>query len=348
MISTHRVIAGSALDMGKMENESVDLVVTSPPYPMIQMWDDSFGKQDPSISAALKADDGEQAFALMHRLLDRVWEECFRVLRPGAFACINIGDAVRTIGGNFQLYPNHSRIMAGFGAAGFQALPFILWRKPTNAPNKFMGSGMLPSGAYVTLEHEYILVFRKGGKRSFTGADRERRRRSAFFWEERNSWFSDIWDLRGSRQRLDHNTVRSRSAAFPFELAFRLVQMYSIQGDTVLDPFLGTGTSSAAALASGRNSIGIELERELFPVLETLFSSAAEFGNRRQKQRLADHHSFIEEYRIKQSKEPKHLNIPYGFPVITRQECDLRIPLISKVERKPDPDIFFQAEHFFS
>jgi DNA modification methylase len=309
------------------------------------MWDESFGKQDPSISSALEHEDGDMAFELMHSLLDKVWKECFRVLKAGAFACINVGDAVRTLGGNFRLYPNHSRIMAGFGAAGFQALPFILWRKPTNAPNKFMGSGMLPSGAYVTLEHEYILVFRKGGKRSFTGADQERRRRSAFFWEERNSWFSDIWDLRGSRQSLEGNGARNRSAAFPFELAFRLVQMYSLQEDTVLDPFLGTGTSSAAALVSGRNSIGIELEREFFPSVEARLSSAEEFGTLRQKRRLADHHTFIEEYRIKQSKEPKHLNIPYGFPVITRQECYLSLPLISKIKQKPDPDIFFKAEH---
>ncbi len=82
-----------------------------------------------------------------------------------------------------------------------------------------MGSGMLPAGAYVTLEHEYVLIFRKGGKRTFPSQNQaERRRRSAFFWEERNRWFSDVWDFKGERQRLNGSDIDRRSAAFPFEL----------------------------------------------------------------------------------------------------------------------------------
>ena len=126
--------------------------------------------------------------------------------------------------------------------AGFTSLPDILWRKPTNAPNKFMGSGMLPAGAYVTYEHEYILIFRKGGKRAFDRPPRRRqlRRRSAYFWEERNVWFSDVWtDLTGDAPGSRRRETRARSAAFPFELPYRLIQMFSVYGDTVLDPFAG-------------------------------------------------------------------------------------------------------------
>ena len=186
---------------------------------------------------------------------------------PTEHANINIGDAVRTIGKNFQLYPNHARILTTFSKQGFTVLPEIIWRKPTNAPNKFMGSGMLPPSAYVTLEHEFILILRKGGKRIFkTEKDKINRRNSAYFWEERNTWFSDIWDLRGVTQTMlekKSKELRSRSAAFPFELAYRLINMYSVKGDVILDPFLGTGTTTIAAMVSARNSIGFEIEKNL-------------------------------------------------------------------------------------
>ena len=104
-----------------------------------------------------------RAFELMHAELDKVWDECFRVLKSGGFLCINIGEATRTVGNEFRLYNNSSRIVSHCTGLGMVNLPNILWRKQTNAPNKFMGSGMLPCGAYVTLEHEWILIFRKGG-----------------------------------------------------------------------------------------------------------------------------------------------------------------------------------------
>jgi DNA modification methylase len=118
---------------------------------------------------------------------------------------------------------------------GFSALPAILWRKQTNAPNKFMGSGMMPPGAYVTLEHEYILILRKGNKREFTSIkEKQNRRESAFFQEERNFWFSDVWmDLKGTTQNLFDNKATERSAAYPFELPYRLISMFSVKSDTV-------------------------------------------------------------------------------------------------------------------
>lgn len=117
----------------------------------------------------------------MHQELDKIWSECYRVLKEGGIACINIGDATRTINNNFCLYTNHARIINYCLKIGFTNLPNIIWRKQTNAPNKFMGSGMLPAGAYVTLEHEWILIFRKGGKRQFkTEKDKVERRSSSF------------------------------------------------------------------------------------------------------------------------------------------------------------------------
>ncbi len=167
MKTNHKIIFSNSKNMDDVPSESVDLIVTSPPYPMIQMWDEMFCKQNPSIEAALKKVEGSAAFEMMHKILDPVWNEVFRVLKYGGLACINIGDATRTINGNFALYPNHMRILKCLLRIGFTALPDILWRKQTNAPNKFMGSGMLPAGAYVTLEHEYILTVRKGPNREF-------------------------------------------------------------------------------------------------------------------------------------------------------------------------------------
>jgi len=328
----HTTIIGDARDMSEVFPETIDLVVTSPPYPMIRMWDDLFCCQEPSIRNHLDAHEGMVAFELMHKELDRVWDEIFRVLKTGGFACINIGDATRKLGDDFCLYPNHARILQGLTALGFHVLPDILWRKQTNAPNKFMGSGMLPAGAYVTLEHEYILVVRKGSKRCFnTIEEKSRRRESAIFWEERNQFFSDIWmDLKGAGQDLKQGASRKRSAAFPFELAYRLICMYSIQQDIVLDPFLGTGTTQAAAAAACRSSIGIEKDASFIPAVGKWLEHIVDFANRYHQDRLARHITFVKN-RIAAKKPLKHLNRHYAFPVITSQERDLFFHDLQKI-----------------
>ena len=332
MISDHRIHFADATQMSDVASQSVHLVVTSPPYPMIEMWDDQFSRQA-AIQKALKRPIGKEAFELMHRQLDRVWDELQRVLVPGGIACINIGDATRTLDGEFALYPNHSRILARMLAIGFSNLPNILWRKQTNAPNKFMGSGMMPPGAYVTLEHEYILIFRKGDKRLFKSqAEKANRRQSAFFWEERNQWFSDVWmDLKGTRQKTGDKQLRKRSGAYPFELAYRLICMFSVMGDTVLDPFLGTGTTLFAAVAAGRNSLGVELEKAFAPMIGQGSQQTIDLGRHRIGERFDNHLQFVRD-REAAGKTIKHINRVYGFPVITRQEVELMIPLPAAIQ----------------
>jgi DNA modification methylase len=310
----------------------VHLAVTSPPYPMIAMWDDLFVHQDPKILRALNEKDGLKAFELMHRILDPIWQELYRILINGGIACINIGDATRTVGDNFMLYANHSRILSSLIKAGFSALPLILWRKPTNAPNKFMGSGMLPGGAYVTLEHEYILIVRKGSKREFKSAkEKQNRRESALFWEERNTWFSDVWlGLIGTQQKLKKNATRLRSGAFPFELAYRLVNMYSAKGDTVVDPFLGTGTTLWTAMACARNSIGFEIETGFEEIIETNRDKITASSNDRIQQRMNDHLAYLDSRKDEKDKF-KYLNRHYKFPVMTRQETELFINPLKKI-----------------
>ncbi len=333
MQTEHKVYKASATIMKEIQNESVSLVVTSPPYPMIDMWDDSFRTQTVSIDVEDEA-RVDNTFYDMHRILNDVWKEAYRVLSPGGFLCINIGDATRTINGTFRLFSNHSKILQDCLSIGFLNLPNIIWRKQTNAPNKFMGSGMLPGGAYVTLEHEYILIFRKPGKRLFkTEVDKKLRRESAFFWEERNVWFSDVWDFKGTTQSMKGNAGRERSGAYPIELPHRLINMYSLRGDTVLDPFLGTGTTTLAAMMNGRNSVGYDIDPSFIDILDSRVSGAfiAE-SNRITYNRIMNHSQFIEDY-IKKGKQPKHVNKNYMFPVITKQETDLKLYGISDITR---------------
>ena len=322
--TTHRILIEDARRLTAVADQSVHLVVTSPPYPMIEMWDGMFSELSPSVRAGLAAENAQVAFEGMHTILDDVWKECHRTLVPGGLLCINIGDAVRTMGGTFRMYSNHSRIITAMTRLGFDVLPDILWRKPTNAPNKFMGSGMLPTGAYVTYEHEYVLIFRKGSKRAYlTPEEKKQRAKSAFFWEERNVWFSDLWsDLTGTRQALADAKTRSRSAAFPFELPYRLIQMHSVYGDTVLDPFLGIGTTLAAAIASGRNGIGVECDPSLLPTIRSALSKSDVIGRERVRERLANHRIWAVT-REHGGKAPKHKNDVHGVSVVTKQEVDL-------------------------
>lgn len=337
MKSNHKIFIGDARRLGDIENDSVELIITSPPYPMIEMWDELYSVLNPSIKDELEKANGEKAFILMHQELDKVWSECYRVLKPGCLACINIGDAVRTINGEFRMFSNHARITNSMCNIGFIQLPDILWRKQSNAPNKFMGSGMLPSCAYVTYEHEYILIFRKGAKRHFVESrDKEIRRKSAFFWEERNLWFSDVWtDLKGTSQLLCDKSSRDRSAAYPFELAYRIICMHTIYGDTILDPFLGTGTSTAAAIAVCRNSIGYEISNELKHIIHDTVFSSIKLGRNKIFDRLARHKKFIED-RLSSGKKIKYINSIYGLPVVTSQEREIVLYLPNNLERKSD------------
>lgn len=344
MKTRHTIYFGASQQLSAIKDASVDLVVTSPPYPMIEMWDDILSSQNPSIASALQQGRTADAFELMHQELDKVWDECYRVLKDGSFLCINIGDATRTINGEFQLYNSHSRIVAHCLGLGFTNLPNIIWHKATNAPNKFMGSGMLPCGAYVTLEHEYILIFRKGGKRLYkTEAMKQARRQSSFFWEERNIWFSDIWDLRGTKQKMNNSDSRERSAAYPLEIPYRLINMYSQAGDVVLDPFYGIGTTTQASMLLGRNSLGYEIDSMLKKSIEdNLGSFKVKDANRILKARYDKHLEFITEYVAKKGAV-KHNNSYLNCGVITGQEEDLEMHYIQSVSKSNDAPLEYEC-----
>ena len=331
METLHRVVVGDARDMGALGTESVALVVTSPPYPMIELWDDLFVDLNADVARALEAGEGERAFAAMHEILDQVWAEIDRVLVEGGIVCVNVGDATRTVAERFRVYQNHARVIEAFTDLGYDPLPEILWRKPGNSAAKFMGSGMAPPNAYPTLEHEYLLLFRKGGPRSFeAGADR--RYEAAYFWEERNEWFSDVWtDVRGETQRLPDDELRDRSGAFPFEIPYRLINMFSVYGDTVLDPFWGTGTTSLAAMVAGRNSVGYELDPGFREHFADRLDAVPALSRRVAEDRLAAHRAFVAEQQAAGETlayQAEH----YDVPVKTKQERQLRLYEVERVE----------------
>jgi site-specific DNA-methyltransferase (cytosine-N4-specific) len=351
METRHRVVVGDARSLD-LADDSVELVVTSPPYPMVEMWDDAFAAQSEAAGDALAAGDGWAAYEAMHDLLDDAWAELSRVLVEGGIACVVVGDATRSVDGRFRAYPNHARVLDGLRAAGFDPLPEVLWRKPTNAATKFMGSGMVPPNAYVTLEHEHVLVARNGQRRSFpAGADR--RYEAAYFWEERNRWFSDVWtDVTGADQPLDvagdddgdgagyGGDVRDRSGAFPFAVPYRLINMYSAYGDAVLDPFVGTGTTTLAAAVAGRDSVGVERDPGLRDAaVERLGAVDLPARSRRVVEtRLADHRAFVAETDADLAYEADN----YDLPVRTRQERPIRFRVVEAVERVEDG---FVARH---
>ncbi|PKL60563.1 MAG: modification methylase [Methanomicrobiales archaeon HGW-Methanomicrobiales-4] len=335
MKTSHIIHFSDSADMVKIPDNSIDLIITSPPYPMIEMWDQFFSESDPKVRTALCNHEGYAAFQLMHARLNKTWSEVIRVLRTGGIACINIGDATREIHTEFSLFPNHSNIIQFFVSSGCLMLPTIIWRKQSNKPNKFMGSGMMPPNAYVTLEHEYILIFRKGSPRIFHISEKENRYRSSFFWEERNLWFSDIWtDIKGTQQnqaeKAGKEDIRKRTAAFPFEIPSRLISMFSIQGDTILDPFLGTGTTSLAALASGRNSIGYECDTKFYPVIQRQIMNCADFCIEHTEKRVLDHRRYMQ-HRTDEGNKGKYSSEPYGFEVITRQEIQIFLPVLQQI-----------------
>lgn len=330
-MTTHKIVVGNSQNLASIPTASVQLIVTSPPYPMIEMWDNVFSKQDPTVKTALETGDDISAYNKMHSILNHVWTECDRVLIDNGFICINIGDATRTINDNFQLYPNHAQIIMFFQNKGYCVLPDIHWRKQSNTPNKFMGSGMYPAGAYVTYEHEYILVFRKGGKRTFSGDAKQKRQKSAYFWEERNIWFSDLWDIKGTSQIITApNAGRDRNASYPFEVPYRLVNMYSAEGDTVLDPFVGLGTTGLACMASKRNSIGVEIDPTIADLALKNMAVTPHKLNKVVASRLANHVAFIESLPVEKQKKC-YENNAHGFKVKTKQETAIKIDQIATV-----------------
>lgn len=247
--SSHRIVLGDARALGFIPDESIHLVVTSPPYFDLKQYAADAPGQMGEIH------DYEQFLDE----LDTVWRECHRVLVPGGRICCVVGAVTisRRAGGRHYVLPLPSDIQVRSRAIGLDNLTPIIWLKVSNivleasVSSRFLGKPNLPNGV-IKNDFETIVMLRKpGGYRKPTP---EMEAASRISNEEYFKWFTPIWsDITGA-------STREHPAPFPVALAYRLIRMFSFVGDTVLDPFLGTGTTTRAALVAGRNSIGVEVE----------------------------------------------------------------------------------------
>lgn len=244
-----RLINGDARDLSFLGDESVHLVATSPPY-----WNLKRYNENPDQLGHIN--DYESFLAE----LEKVWREVFRVLVPGGRLVCVVGDVCvsRRSFGRHLVFPLHSDICVLCRKIGFDNLNPIIWYKIANASfevengSKFLGKPYEPN-AIIKNDMEFILMQRKpGGYRKPTEAQRNL---SKIDKKDFDSWFQQIWNITGA-------STRSHPAPFPLELATRLIRMFSFHGDTVLDPFCGTGTTMIASLRYGRNSIGIDIDPE--------------------------------------------------------------------------------------
>ena len=248
-MTNHRLYHGDARDMKYIPDESVHLVLTSPPYFNLKEY--RKGKNQLGIINDYQVFVDE---------LEKVWNECYRVLVSGGRLVCVVGDVClsRRKYGRHAVMPLHSDIAVSCRKIGFDNLNPIIWHKISNASfeantsSSFLGKPYQPN-AIIKNDLEYILMERKpGGYRKPT---EQQKQKSAIDKADFQQWFSQIWELPGA------STKNGHPAPFPMELAIRLVKMFSFVGDTVLDPFCGSGTTILAAIKSGRNSIGVETEQ---------------------------------------------------------------------------------------
>ena len=246
MDTKHVLINGDSRRMLLIPNESVGLIVTSPPY-----WQLKDYGSDSQIGF-------NQSYEVYINHLNLVWSECHRILQPGCRLCINIGDqfARTAYYGRYKIVPIHSEIIRFCETIGFDYMGIIIWQKQTTmhttGGQRVMGSYPYPRGGIVKVDYENILLFKKQGKAP--AVEKSVREASKLTDEEWNTYFSSHWYFPGSRQS-------EHIAVFPVELPKRLIKMFSFVGDTVCDPFMGSGTTALAAMNLDRNSLGYEINR---------------------------------------------------------------------------------------
>ena len=249
MRTTHRLIQGDARDLTFIPSESIHLVVTSPPYWILKRY-----RENPEQMGHIE--DYEEFV----EELSKVWKHCYRILVPGGRLVCVVGDVClsRRRFGRHIVVPLHADIAVTCRKMGFDNLNPIIWYKISKATyevnngTKFFGKPYEPN-AVIKNDIEFILMQRKPG--GYRNPTMEQRRLSRISKKEYTAWFRQIWNIPGA-------STKNHPAPFPFELAYRLVRMFSFCGDMVLDPLCGTGTTMLSAMKANRNSIGVEIDPE--------------------------------------------------------------------------------------
>lgn len=247
------IILGDSRSMSEIGDSQIDLVVTSPPY---------WHLKDYGMPGQIGY--GQSLYEYLCSLY-LVWQECFRVLRPGSRLCVNIGDqfARAVIYGRYKVIPLHAEIISQCEKIGFDFMGSIIWQKKTTMNTSggatVMGSFPYPPNGIVELDYEYIHIFKKPGKNK--QVSKEIKEASRLTKEEWKQYFAGHWVFKGAKQ-LDHE------AMFPDELPRRLIRMFSFVDDTVLDPFLGSGTTIKVALELGRKAFGYEINPSFIDLIK--------------------------------------------------------------------------------
>lgn len=243
----HYVFRGDSRNLANIEDNSVHLIVTSPPYWNLKR----YNKNTDQLGHI-------EDYNVFLNELDKVWYQCFRKLIKGGRMVIVVGDVLlsRRNFGRHKIYPLHADIQIRCEKLGFDNLAPIFWHKISNAKfevkgnTKFLGKPYEPNGI-IKHDIEYILMLRKPG--AYRKPTIKQRKMSIISESEFNSWYTQIWEFNGA-------STKSHPAPYPEKLTDRIIKMFSFVDDTVLDPFMGSGTTLVSAINSGRNSIGIEID----------------------------------------------------------------------------------------
>ena len=252
MKTHHKIINGDSRQMNLIPDKSVHLVITSPPYWQLK----DYGTEN-QIGY-------HEDYETYINNLNLVWNECYRVLDNGCRLCVNIGDqfARAVYYGRYKVIPIRSEIIKFCESIGFDYMGAIIWQKQTTTNTtggaSLMGSFPTPRNGILSIDYEFILIFKKLGTPT-TKVSKEIKEQSKLTTEEWKEYFAGHWNFGGTRQD-------GHIAMFPEELPKRLIKMFAFKGETVLDPFMGSGTTSLAARNLERNSIGYEINSEFIDV----------------------------------------------------------------------------------
>lgn len=253
MKTHHKIILGDSRQMIEVPDNSVHLVITSPPY-----WQLKDYGSDNQIGF-------HENYESYINNLNLVWKECYRVLHNGCRLCVNIGDqfARSVYYGRYKVIPIREEIIKFCETIGFDYMGAIIWQKITTSNTTGggvqMGSYPYPRNGILKLDYEFILIFKKLGES--LKPTKEQKELSKMTAEEWNTFFAGHWNFPGERQT-------NHIAMFPLELPYRLIKMFSFVGETVLDPFAGSGTTLLAAKRLDRNSIGFEINPDFIPIIK--------------------------------------------------------------------------------
>lgn len=252
-MTEHKIIFGDSRSLNQVNDKSVQLIVTSPPYWQLK---------DYGAKEQIGFNDSYEEYI---NNLNLVWQECNRVLADGCRLCINIGDqfARSVYYGRYKVIPIRTEIIRFCESLGMDYMGAIIWQKTTtmntSGGGAIMGSFPYPRNGILKMDYEFILIFKKLG--NAPKPTPQQKAASQMTKDEWNQYFSSHWHFNGIKQM-------GHMAMFPEELPKRLIKMFSFVGETVLDPFAGSGTTSLAAKHLGRNSIGYEINKEFGPVIK--------------------------------------------------------------------------------